>query len=227
MVTHYSDQSSTAIEGVAATTIELLDNGVSLGPVTMTGPTTWSKQVSGLVAGSQHRFLARASGGSPSSNSWDVSIRNKLTGSENFESLPSMNLQPGVRYETSTMTMIFVRGTGTVWIDKTTRQFPGQLEGNLFVVSAANINDPVVARLELKGSCSRISFWHWGNFSWALFVFYNSVGDELERRRVDYPELFTIAEAVFENPDIAVVEIEAHRLPTGQDYVRFDWFRFS
>ena len=58
---------------VAAPQFELFDNGVSLGLVTMTGPTTWQKQVEGLAVG-PHAFTAKHQSGSIVSNPWVVAV---------------------------------------------------------------------------------------------------------------------------------------------------------
>jgi hypothetical protein len=227
------DQPSTTNEGTAATTIELFDNGVSLGPVTMTSPTTWTKQVSGLVAGSQHRFLARESGGIPSSDPWDISVRNKLVGYENFDSYRDQDILIGVPFETPLMTITLLEGVASYDLRIADLHFqippiPGRREGKILAVVSHGRPGRVVVRFQFKGSCSQFSFWHSSNFAETWLNSYDSTGELLERRLAQLSDRNELClEEAFTGPDIAALEIETSLIDFGTDEIRLDWFRFS
>lgn len=78
----------TAPQTLEGTTVELFDGAVSLGFATMTGPTTWSKQVSALSVDS-HVFVARQASGLPVSAPWTVTVLTPLSGVKtSIRSLP-------------------------------------------------------------------------------------------------------------------------------------------
>lgn len=134
--------------------IELFDNRKSLGFVTMTGPLSWTKQVSGLTEGT-HTLTAEVQGGAPVSSPWSISV-GVVTGEENFEDFETGNILVGTSVTGEKMTLTFVRGRGTLFISQL-QHYPPHMDGQ--VVSLLSVDDDFLARMDLKGSCSSVRFW--------------------------------------------------------------------
>jgi hypothetical protein len=207
---------TTTLSQSVATEVQLYDGATSLGAVTMTGATTWTKQVSTLSAGS-HSFTARTA--QAASDPFKVSVVTTLTGVENFDSLPDIDIRVGESVQAPKMLLTFVNGPGAVTI-RSADELPldPYLQGKSVLSNSSGESTTMTLRMDLMGTCSKLSlYFQTGFFSSPEWIYRAYSGNVLLDQRINPPS----GELEFEGPAISRIELEMKNLTLWMDNFRF------
>lgn len=209
--------------------VELFDNGSSLGWVPVADG-LWEKNMSGLGVG-KHTFIAKSVDGRAVSEPW-VIWAGPLRGAENFDLLPSTIISVGQTIDSPTMTIRFVDGDGQVgiqpWNYYTAHgypEIPGRREGQMLHMNLAyvGVGSRQIINLELKGACSRVSFWDSYSSPSVVYVsFYDINGSLLGGNYLPGSETSAV-QTVFSGKDINKISFETR----SQDWFALDFFTFE
>lgn len=176
-----------------------------------------------------HVFVARNVSGIPASSPWSVSVVNPQPVSETFDSVSPVILVQGQSVEAPAMTITFLSGSGQVaihdieWSDSWAPT-PGQIDGHVLHLGRSGQNPTArVTRLELKGECSSVSYYHFHSSVGKNYAtYYNRSGVLLGTQYLENsfvgPKLH-----LFSASGIARIEVHVAKA----EWVMLDHFTFS